>query len=328
MNAQEAKKLENKIIKTLSKNLKKKDSVILGISGGPDSMLLLYFFEKFQQKVPIKIIVAHINHKIRKKEADLDEKFVKKYVENFNNKDVIFHATKRDIAKLSQKNKKGLEEMGRKIRYEFFATLQKKYSAKFIVTAHHADDNIETIILNLTRGANLQGLSGMQLLTPTLLRPLIDITKKQILEYLKLKDIPFKIDKSNNSKIYTRNKIRHDIIPELTKLNPSLAKTIAKNATLMREANHFIETKAKSYLKTQTLTSLDAKSFRKLHPTLQKAVLRELYKEKIGNTKNLENTHIEEAVTLINANIGNKKKKFGKLSLHLNANKVKVNIAF
>ena len=329
MNAQEAKKLENKVIGALSDNLKKKDIVILGISGGPDSMLLLHIFEKFIEKTQLKIVVAHINHKLRKKESDLDEEFIKEYVEKTNNSEsIVFSSTKKDVAALSKKNKKGLEEMGRKIRYEFFAKLQKKYSAKFVVTAHHADDNLETIILNLTRGSSLKGLSGMQLVDPPLFRPLLDLTKKQILEYLKLRKIPYRKDKTNNSKVYTRNKIRHDIISKLQEINPNLSETIAKNAKLMREAQDFLEEKAKSYLKTQSTKELDAKSFRKLHPALQKTVLRELYLQKIGNTKNLENIHTEEALTLINSNIGNKKKKFGKLSLHLNANKIKVDVAF
>ena len=107
MNAQEAKKLENKVIKALSDNLKKEDSVILGISGGPDSMLLLYLFKKFAEKTPIKIAVAHINDQLRKKEADLDEKFVKEYVEKTDStRSVLFHSTTKDIASLSKKNKK------------------------------------------------------------------------------------------------------------------------------------------------------------------------------------------------------------------------------
>ncbi|MBT7736758.1 hypothetical protein HN709_03640, partial [Candidatus Peregrinibacteria bacterium] len=191
-----------------------------------------------------------------------------------------------------------------------------------------ADDNLETIVLNLIRGASMKGLSGMQMVTPPLFRPLLDLTKKQITDYLKLKKLSYRKDKSNESKVYTRNQVRHDIIPELQKINPNLTKTIAKNAKLMRETQEFIEIKAKEYLKKQDPANLDAKSFRKLHSTLQKTVLRELYLQQIGNTKNLENTHVEEVLDLINSNIGNKKKKFGKLSLHLNANKIKVSVAF
>ena len=321
MNPQESKKLEKKIHKILEKFLKKNDTVIAGISGGPDSVFLLKFLAEF----PLKIHVAHLDHKLRK-ESKSDKKFVKDFTEKLNDNlisdqknspTISFHSKTVDIKKNSKKSKKGIEEIGRQERYKFFQNLAKKHSAKFIITAHHADDNLETILLNLTRGATLQGLTGMKTSDGNLLRPLLHVTKAQIQDYLKSKHIPFLIEKSNLTDEYNRNLIRNKAIPHLKKINPSVAQTTTKNTENLREIQDYLTQQAQTWLKKHPKTKIPAKSFTKIHPALQKTILRELYKNLIGSTKNLENTHIEEALYLIQKNIGNKQKKIGKLLLTL-----------
>ncbi len=318
MKPQEAKKLEKFVHNILSKYLSKNDTVIAGISGGPDSIFLLKFLAKF----PLKIHIAHLDHKLRK-ESGKDEKLIAKFVDKLNNNSIpdqensptISLVSKAvDIKKISKQSKKGIEETGRKERYKFFNNLAKKYNAKFIITAHHADDNLETILLNLTRGATLQGLTGMKTLDQNLLRPLLSITKTQIQDYLKYKRIPYLTDKSNLTDDYNRNLIRNRAIPHFKKINPNIALTTSKNTQNLREIQDYLNQQAQTWLKRHNTTNkLPAKSLTKLHPALQKTILRETYKTITGNTKNLENTHIEEVLHLINQNIGNKKKKFGKL---------------
>jgi tRNA(Ile)-lysidine synthase len=330
MNKQETKKLEEKIRNILSKHLKKKDKIVVGVSGGPDSIFLL----KFLAELPNKILVAHINHLLRK-ESGKDEKFVKDFVEKLNNNTIreqknspaiIFHSTKKNIKKLAKKHKTGIEETGRHIRYDFFEKLAKKYNATLIATAHHADDNLETILLNLTRGATLQGLIGMQIKENKLFRPLLTITKKQITDYLKLRKIPFITEKSNLTDEYNRNLIRNRALPHLKKINPNIAQTTAKNTQNLREIQDYITKQAQKWLKRNKTTiasaTIPAKQFRLLHPALQKTILREIHKNLTNNTKNLENTHIEEVLHLINQNIGNKQKKLGKLHLSLKKNTI------
>jgi tRNA(Ile)-lysidine synthase len=345
MNLQEAKKLENKIRKILKQHLKPKTTVVAGISGGPDSIFLLNSLTKIPN---LKIITAHINHCLRGKESDADENFVEKYVEELNKnlpekKSMLFYSKKINITSKSRKSKKGIEETARHERYKFFKSLSKKYNADFIITAHHADDNLETILLNFTRGATLQGLSGMQEIdtvpysksSTLLFRPLLSITKNQILLYLKSKRIPFKIDKSNFSQQYNRNLIRNKIVPQLTKINPNIAQTTAKNTSLLRKINEFLNQQAQNWINRHAvnprqkrgrtkchLANFDfpAKAFRALHPALQKAILRQLHHNLAGHTQNLENTHIHEALKIINNNIGNKQKKMGKLTLRLKKN--------
>ncbi len=342
MNKQETKKLETKILGILKKHIQKNDTVVAGISGGPDSIFLLHILAK----LPIKIIAAHVNHQLRK-EANGDEEFVKKicmhnwhtdYGTNNTNPaqnsstsaTIIFAPLTSDIKSLSQKSKQGLEETGRKVRYDFFNKLAKKYQAKVIITAHHADDNLETIILNFARGASLQGLSGMQEMeisntSPTsLLRPLLTISKTEILDFLRFNKLKFRVDKSNNSLVYKRNFIRHKIIPLLKEINPSISSTLSKNTENLREINEFLKSSAKEWLKKNTINQnfkkFDAKNFRTLAPTLQKNILLQLHLHHAGHIQNIQSSNLEETLNLINKNIGNKKKKFGQLNILIRNN--------
>lgn len=348
MNHQESKKLETRILTILKKYIKDDDTVVAGISGGPDSIFLLYLL----QKLPIKIIAAHINHQLRK-EADVDESFVSKLcmptvhtksarADIFDtktayrshsaanqNSTLLFAPLTADIKSLSQKSKQGLEETGRKVRYDFFNKLAKKHHAKFIITAHHADDNLETIILNFARGASLQGLAGMQenetvTNKPTLLRPLLTISKKQILDFIKFKKLKFRTDKSNTSLVYKRNFIRHKIIPLLKEINPSISDTLSKNTENLREINEFLKSSAQEWLKKNILDTnlkkFNAKNFRILPHPLQKTILLQLHQYHFGHTQNIQSSNLEETLKLINKNIGNKKKKLGQLTISIKNN--------
>jgi len=312
MNQQEAKKLEITILTTLKKQLSQEETCIVGISGGPDSIFLLHFLKQ----IPCKTIVAHLNHQLRK-EANDDQAFVEKICNN-----LTVESKKVDIKALSKG--KNLEETGRNERYKFFKQLAKKHKATSILTAHHANDNLETIILNFTRGAGLQGLSGMQEIEELstnlrLFRPLIDITKKEIEEYLKLKKILFRRDKSNKDLIFSRNFIRHKVIPALEKINPNLSKTISKNSQNLREVQNLIDQKAQNWLQ-KNRQSLNSKLFLKQPTAVQKAILLNLHKKIIGDNNNLKSIHLEEVLNLINNNTGNKEKKFGKLTMQLKNN--------
>ncbi len=337
MNTQENKKLENALINRLKSYITKKDTIVAGISGGPDSIFLLHFLKQ----IPCKLIVAHVNHMLRK-ESDRDKNFVSKMTEK--SPTAIFHPLKANIKLLSQKTRQGLpvppasgvagrqglEETGRKIRYDFFKKLAKKYHAKFIITAPHPADNLETVIFNFARGAGMQGLIGMEEIEknkPTsLLRPLLSISKKQILDYLKFHKIKYCTDKTNADTFYKRNFIRHKIIPLFKKLNPNFTEIVAKNIKNIKEIHDHINQKALDWIAKNSTrlrrakknqTEFNAKNFRKESPALQKIILLNLYKNHVGNLTDLESKHLTEALTLINNNIGNKKKAFGKLTIFL-----------
>ena len=329
MNQQECKKLEEKISKKLTEYIKKNDVVIAGISGGPDSVFLL----KMLVLSNSKILVAHVNHMLRGKQSDGDEKFVKDLAKEYN---TIFSSKKSDIKKLSKKHKTGLEETGRKIRYEFFNDLAKKHKAKFIITAHHADDNLETVIMNFIRGSGIKGLSGMKELGLVsgsknihLLRPLLTVPKNKIADYLKSKKIQYRIDKSNSDKKFKRNFIREEIIPQLKKLNPNITESISKNIENIKEVSEFMINSARKWIKKNVLnkhfTEFNAKSFRKQSSAIQKQILIEIHKILTGTAKNLEKIHIEEVLKIINnVKVGNKKKQLGKLVVSIKSGIIKI----
>lgn len=305
MNPQETKKLEQKVLSKLSAHISPKDTVILGLSGGPDSVFLNHFL----QQIPSQLITAHLNHQLRGKDSDKDAEFCRKIGTNHQEKSLKINS----------------EEHGRKERYKFFEQLAKKHQAKYILTAHHADDNLETILFNLTRGATLKGLGGMQEFNAKIFRPLLEINKTTILDYLKTKKIPYRKDKSNQDSKYSRNRIRLKVIPELLKINPNLNQNSAKNASKLREINDYLELQAQKWLKKQeNPQKISAKTFRLLHPALQKQVILEIHKFLIGNSQKIESTHIEEVLKLIHNNNGNKKKRLGKITFAIKNNIINV----
>ncbi|MFC1615867.1 tRNA lysidine(34) synthetase TilS [Patescibacteria group bacterium] len=329
MKSQEVKKIDQKSQQILSNYLKKGNSLILGLSGGPDSMFLFHQLINFQKNTPCKIIATHLNHMIRKKQADMDQEYLENIVKKLENPQIIYESKKIDIKKLSKKNKTSIEEEGTNQRYKFFKQQAKKYQTKYILTAHHANDNLESILMNFVRGTGLVGLSGMQeiqSLNPNLflLRPLLNFSKNEILNWLKFHKIKYLKDHTNEDTKYRRNFLRHKILPHLLELNPNLAKTASHTSQQIRQTQDYLDKQAQSWIKRNSLnksiTRLNAKSFRKTHEILQKNILRQIHKIHIGHTKNLESIHIDEVLKIINQNIGNKQKKLGKIQISLKRN--------
>ena len=199
----------------LNKYLNKGDTIILGLSGGPDSMCLLDIL----QKLDINIICAHINHNIRKE--SIDEYL---YLKDYCQKNNIFF----EYFEIKEKLDKNMEYIARTYRYKFFNELYDKYHAKYIITAHHGDDLIETILMRITRGSNLSGYSGIKLIDDRYLRPLLFINKKEIINYLDKNNIKYFIDNTNKENIHTRNRYRNNILPFLYQENSNINKQYLK----------------------------------------------------------------------------------------------------
>jgi len=335
MNKQEQKKLEQRVQKTLKTHIKKNSKIVLGLSGGPDSIFLLHHLLILQKMRPFQLFCVHINHKLRV-ESDKEEQLLINTFKTTSSPLIKLITKQIKIKEKANKEKKGLEETGRKYRYQTFKKVAKKYNCNLILTAHHADDNLETILLNLARGASLKGLCGIETTSPltkniTLFRPLLNISKSEIEKYLKPNLIPYVIDQSNNDESFNRNLVRLKVVPNLKRINPSLTSTIASNTTNLREIQHFLNKKAGEWITRNTLnktkTSFNLKQLQKTHPALKKAILRNLYHLHKGSTKNLENIHLDEILRIIDQNIGNKTKKIGKLQFSINQGKIKVSVA-
>ena len=186
------------------------DIIVVGFSGGPDSVFLVEMLKKLKNFINFKIYLVHINHLLRGEDADSDEKFSFEYAKKNDLEIFIKRIPVKEIAKEIGKT---LEEVGREERYKFFSEIYKKVRATKIATAHNKDDQIETFLFRLIRGTSLQGLEGIKIKNNNVIRPISEIYKKDILEYLNKNEIQYKIDKTNFENEFTRNSIRLDLIP-------------------------------------------------------------------------------------------------------------------
>lgn len=186
------------------------DTIIVGFSGGPDSVFLVEMLKKLQDFFKFKIYLVHINHLLRGEDADADENFSYDYARK-NNLEIFVKRI--PVKEIAQKTGKTLEEVGREERYNFFSEIYNKVGANKIATAHNKDDQLETFLFRLVRGTSLQGLEGIKLKNNNIIRPISEIYKKDILEYLNKNKIQYKIDKTNFENEFTRNSIRLDLIP-------------------------------------------------------------------------------------------------------------------
>ena len=231
--------VEEKFLNTIRENnlIQKGDVIVVGVSGGPDSITLLTCLNKYKEKINCKIIVAHINHLIRKDSTE-DEQFVENYCQKNEIPVFIKRAKVEEIAK---EQKRGTEEVGRKIRYDFFNEVLKQNNANKIAVAHNLNDNAETMLLNLIRGTGLQGLEGIKPKNNNIIRPLINCKREEIEEYCKKNNLNPRIDSTNSQNIYRRNIIRNQILPELKEINPNIVETLSKTAQIIRENNKYIK---------------------------------------------------------------------------------------
>ena len=204
------------------------EGAIVGFSGGADSSAVLHYLKDRCACV----LAVHINHMIRGEEADRDELFCKSMAEKYG---VEFLAVRVDVPSLAKERKKGLEETARDERYRVFGELiQKNPQYKCIVTAHNANDNGETVIFNLARGSGANGISGIKPVSGNVVRPLIYCTREDIIKYCLDNNIEYVTDSTNSDTDYTRNNIRHNILPQLLSINPNFLESCSRLGEILR----------------------------------------------------------------------------------------------
>lgn len=203
---------------------------LLTVSGGKDSTALAHLFHYHQ----LNFEIAHCNFHLRGEDSDIDEQFVRELASTMDKK---LHVKQFHTLETQQGSGKSVEMVAREERYEWFETLCPE--ADYIVTAHHADDNAETLLLNLARGTGLKGLTGIPARNGRILRPLLPFTSEEILQYLSENHIPFRTDQTNFSTQYHRNKIRHEIMPVLRDINPEITSTLCHNMAVLNQQYHF-----------------------------------------------------------------------------------------
>lgn len=322
--------LENEVLNTIKKYnmINKEDKIVIGVSGGPDSITLLNILNKIKEKLNIKIYVAHINHMIRK-EADEETEYVKEFCKKIH---VEFFYKKIDVEEEAKKIKIGTEEAGRNIRYAFFEEVTKKTGANKIATAHNSNDNAETVLMNIIRGTSISGLKGIEAIRDNkYIRPLIETSREKIEKYCKTENLNPRYDKTNKENIYTRNKIRNLLIPYLQKeFNPNILEGIKRLSNIATEEERFLnnivkeeyrrlvineENNNKEYIikkdtnttkKEQIKVILNLKEFNKLDVVIKSRLILYTISKIYGKSVNIEKIHINDIIKLCNNNIGNK----------------------
>lgn len=333
--------LKEQVIDTIKKYnlIKENDSIVIGVSGGPDSICLLHVLNEIKNELNFKIYVAHINHMIRE-EADEETEYVKEFCKNLG---IECYIKRIDVVKIANNLKRGTEETGRQIRYEFFNEVLEKTNSNKIATAHNNNDKVETILMNILRGSGTSGLKGIEPIRDNkYIRPLINTSREEIEEYCETNKLEPRIDKSNNENIYTRNKIRNVVIPYIKKeFNPNILKTINRLSEVANEENEYLNKITKETFNKIKVCSdkyvgakhcvhppksnysergqtgpsaptkygqiiLDLKQFNNLELVIKRRIVLYTINELLGTTDGIEKINIDDIIKLCSNNIGNK----------------------
>ena len=281
-------------------NLEQEKYIIVGVSAGPDSMALLHYLIN---NLNTNIVCAHINHNVRK-ESEIEEEYLKEYCKE--NK-IIFERMK--IEKYSNNN---FEAEARSKRYEFYASLLKKYNCKYLFLAHHGDDLIETVLMKIARGSNLEGYAGIKKISKFrnkyfIVRPFLEYTKKDLIEYLHKNNIKYYIDKSNNDTTYTRNRYRKNILPLLKNEDINIHKKFLKFSETLLEYDNYIKNTTKSIVNNFFKNNiLDIQEFNKIDDFMKKNSIYYILNNLYNNIPNIvTEKHVQNLQNLINSNVNN-----------------------
>lgn len=286
------------------------DFIVIGLSGGADSVSLFHFLCSLKSEYNLNLIAVHIHHGIRGKEADDDAGFVNSLCSKYN---VPCEIYKIDLHKEAQSLKMTEEEAGRFKRYQIFNKVLKKYKAVKIAVAHNMNDQAETVIMRIFRGTGLKGLTGIPPIRDNIIRPLIECSRDDIEEYCTFYNLEYKKDYTNDMAIYTRNKIRLQLIPYIEQnFNKSIIKTLSNMSLILKEDDNYIENEANKYYncciisQNQNSLKLDIAKLNQYQLVIQKRILRLSIYNLIYDLHDIESIHMESILKLINGETGKK----------------------
>ncbi|MDD2907419.1 MAG: tRNA lysidine(34) synthetase TilS [Candidatus Gracilibacteria bacterium] len=319
------------INKFLEKYYKKDEPIILACSTGPDSMFLLY--EILKTPYAKNLVACYFNHKLRD-EADLEEVFLEELGKKHGFKVEIADAKIKEIRDTFYPSL-GLEEVAREKRYAFLNAILNIYNSDKVITGHHLDDKIETFFFNLARGTKLTGLINMTEKSGNILRPLINIEKNDILKYLEENNLEYKLDSTNLDTNITRNKLRHDIIPQFSNINSNYKKNISNLISYLEEIKNHIDLEVIEFLKEQGILIFNSQKykintleingyfyiedFNNQTSLLQKEIIRHIFYISNGNsTIGLSEANIAEVIRFINGKNNKTIKEIQKMKLEKN----------
>jgi tRNA(Ile)-lysidine synthase len=280
------------------------DKVLVGVSGGVDSITLLHLLHRFSLIQNYSLIVAHINHMARGKDSDADASFVESVAENLK---LPFYLQKIDVGVERLKLKTSFQDAARIIRYQFFEETLQSVGGNRIALGHTADDQIETILINIVRGAGLKGLAGIPQVRDCIIRPFWGFYRKDLENYLEENNISFREDSSNSDKKYLRNRIRHELIPHLETYNPSIKKCLQEMSGIVREEDSLLSQTTRDIFQ-QKLGKYNEKNitwniedFQSYPIALRKRLAREIFCHITGDMLAITAHHVQQIINLFNA---------------------------
>ena len=276
------------------------DRILVGLSGGADSVCLTHVLYSLKDEFGIEIMTAHLNHMIRGKEADSDADFAEKYSKSLGIKCVVKAI---DVPCIAEKNGISEETAGRNARYEFFDETIKKYGFNKIATAHNLNDSAETITMNFMRGGALSGLSGIPHKRDKIIRPLLDISRAKIEAYCVENGLKYVTDSTNSEDIYTRNKIRHTLIPIVEQeFNPDFITPVTRNARIIKAEEDYIAVAAdEAYRETVKTGAADINKLMNCHIAIARRIVRRMIGDCIG-ISDISSEFIDKIIVLAQKN--------------------------
>ncbi len=297
--------LVNKILKTIRNfsMLKSGDSIVIALSGGPDSVFLFHILNKLRKKLNIELLTLHINHLARGEESEKDAVFCRKLASSMNTE---FVEVIRDVPGYARKNKISFEEAGRKIRLKVFKEIMETTGARKVATGHTADDQAETVLMKFINGSGIPGLAGIYPVYENfLIRPLLDVSKQEILDYLDENNIQYRIDLSNKDTDFFRNKIRNQLMPLLKKeYNCQIQDALCRTASIFREQALYLNARTDFFINSyvqinKNSTAINTKHLASLPSFVVRHILREMVKLVKGDLHNITFTHTENLFKLL-----------------------------
>lgn len=298
--------LKEKVLKTIYRYhmIEPREKVLVGVSGGPDSIALLHLLCAISSELDLKLYVFHLNHKMRGKEADKDARFVEKLAQKMR-LPVIIRSF--DVPAFIKETKLSPQEGARQIRLKLLEETADEIKAQKIALGHQADDQVETFLIRLVKGSGPEGLRGIPPVRGRLIRPLIEISREEIETYLDQKKISYRLDATNQETRYLRNKIRRELVPVLKNYNPNLRENLLQLISLLRDEQAFLEAELIHWFPAEQSPteklSLPLVYFIGVPPALIRLFLRQQIARVKGNLKDIEFKHIEPVVAFLGGRV-------------------------
>ncbi|HBT50289.1 MAG: tRNA(Ile)-lysidine synthase [Caldanaerobacter subterraneus] len=293
-----------KVLRTIEKYnmIEKDDKIVMGISGGPDSLCMLDVLFNLKGKFNLKLYVVHVNHMIRGEDAKKDAEFVEKLCKDL---DLPFFLFEENVPYLAKKMGLSEEQAGRYVRYKAFEETLKRVGGNKIAVAHNKNDVAETVLLNILRGTGLRGLIGIKPVNGNIIRPLIEIERREIEKYLKDKNLHPRIDHTNYEDLYTRNKIRLKVIPYIEEVfKIDLVENLSRMAAILLEEDDYLEAKCEEVFNqiceiNGEEIKVDVDALKSQHTAIKRRLVRRMYFYVKGETDGLEYGHVEDVLNLL-----------------------------